>query len=95
MFGWERAKDMFYPDESKEYVDFASSTNGLALAFMGTCEKLDMNWLYAYYQTLTWYDSDVFDGIIEQEIGKRFMNENGDNANDYYQYLLEKNNGRG
>ena len=95
VFGWERTKDMFYPEESKEYVDLASSTNGWALAFMGTCEKLDMNWLYDYYLTLTWYDSDVFDGIIEQEMGKRFMNEKGDDANDYYQYLLERNNGRG
>ena len=95
VFGWKRAKGMFYPGEEKEYVDMDSGTIGWVLAFRMTCEKLNMNWLYEYYQTLNWYDSDIFDGIIEQEIGKRFMSGQGDNANAYYQYLLEMNSGQG
>ena len=92
VYGWERSRWMFYPEESKEYVDLDSSSAGWAQALEATCRKLEMDWLFAYYQTLEWYDSDVFDGIIEKEIGKQFMNGKCDNANNYYLYLLHKNN---
>ena len=53
-----------------------------------------MEWLLKYYETLSWYDSDVFDGIIEQEIGRRFMNRKEERCNDYYRYLLSREQNR-
>jgi hypothetical protein len=53
-----------------------------------------MEWLLKYYKELPWYDSDVFDGIVEQEIGRRFMNRKDDGGNGYYRYLLGREQNR-
>ena len=94
VYGWERSRDMFYPEEDGGYADLASSTSGWVQAFKATCRKLEMEWLLKYYEALSWYDSDVFDGIIEQEIGRRFMNRKDERCNDYYRYLLNREQNR-
>lgn len=43
-------------------------TAGWAEALKATCRKLDMTWLWDYYSTLEWYDSDLFDEKIEERI---------------------------
>jgi hypothetical protein len=53
-----------------------------------------MEWLLKYYKELPWYDSDVFDGIVEQEIGRRFVYRKDDRGNGYYRYLLGREQNR-
>lgn len=81
------------PDEEDEekayYYDLDSSTGAWVEAFRATCRKLDMQWLYDYYKTLEWYDSDIFDGEIETEIIHRFCEVETSTCNSYYQYLCE------
>lgn len=75
--------DEFYPMMLKEltdifgdiilnrycgYFDLQSSTVGWGKALNSTCKSLDMMWLIKYYEELPWYDSDLFDGEIEEEI---------------------------
>ena len=86
---------MLYPEVDGGYADLASSTAGWMRAFKATCRKLEMDWLLKYYNALPWYESDVFDGIIEQEIGRRLMNRKGDGSNEYYRYLLEREQKQG
>ena len=67
-----------------------SSTAGWVAAFTMTCKKLDMKNVLEYYNSLDWYDSDQFDGVIEDRVIDRVV-KNGDyKLNSYYQYLLDK-----
>ena len=84
-------------NKEKEYYDLDSGTGGWEEAFKATCYKLDMDWLLDYYKTLEWFDSDIFDDIIESNIIDNFCKKNHqeDYANCYYKYLIgrsEKNN---
>ena len=90
IYGWERSKDMFYPRKKQSYTDLASSTAGWVAALRATCRKMEMDWLISYYDTLPWYDSDVFDGILEQEIGRHYINADRSGPNDYYRHILER-----
>ena len=58
-----------------------------------TCRKLDMEWLLDYYDSLPWYDSDMFDGEIENMVISEFIeaDEKPKSAKMYYQFLLKKN----
>lgn len=69
-------------------LDYNGGTAGYAEAFKMTCKKLDMDWLYEYWDSLPWYQSDLFDCEISIEVMKCFDKE--DNANAYYKYLLSK-----
>ena len=73
------------------YYDLNSSTGGWNEAFKMTCKKLDMMWLMDYYETLEWYDSDIFDGIIENRIIENYIEKDHmhDHANCYYKYLCQ------
>jgi len=73
------------------YYDLNSSTGGWNEAFKMTCKKLDMMWLMDYYETLEWYDSDIFDGIIEDRIIENYIEKDHmhDHANCYYKYLCQ------
>ena len=86
-------------DEINEYtvygIDFVISTSGWHEAFKATCKKLDLQWLLDYHKTLEWYDSDLFDDEIAQEIIKYFSSEPKSKVNSYYLYLSnskDKNN---
>ena len=81
---------MFYPEKDGGYADLASSTSAWMQAFRMTCRKLELDWILKYYESLPWYDSDVFDGIIEQEISRHFMNRKEDRGDEYYRYLLSQ-----
>lgn len=85
--GWDEARSMFYPEQRLDCVDLDSGTEGWAVALEMTCKKLDMAWFWEYYESLPWQESDVLDGIIEQRIGQRFMNNSVDRAGDYFGYL--------
>lgn len=71
--------------------DLNLSTNSGSLAFFATCEKLHMMWLYNYWESLVWYESDIFDGEIENEIIERFLeNDCVQRDNPYCKYISEK-----
>ena len=55
-------------------------------ALNSTCKSLDMMWLIKYYEELPWYDSDLFDGEIEEELYKHIPGRK--NPNPYFLYLL-------
>ena len=60
-------------------IYYYSSTDGWSGALKKTCEKLGLKDVWSYYTTLEWYDSERFDGEVEDELGKRFSKPtNGD-----------------
>ena len=79
------------PNVDASYYDLNSSTGGWNEAFKMTCKKLDMMWLMDYYRTLECYDSDIFDGIIEDRIIENYIEKDHmhDHANCYYKYLCQ------
>lgn len=87
VFGWERAKELFYSQKKLPYTNLDSGTEAWSVAFEMTYNKPGMGWLWKYYEDLPWHESDIFDGIIEQRIGERFINNSPDQAADYYAYL--------
>ena len=93
IFGYTVFEKYTDPDDPEDegYYDLDSSTGGWYEAFKATCNKLNMSWLLDYYKTLEWYDSDMFDGIIENRIITNFIMAKDHHANSYYQYLCNKN----
>ena len=79
------------PNVDASYYDLDSGTGGWFEAFRMTCKKLDMMWLMNYYKTLKWYDSDIFDGIIEDRIIENYIEKDHIHvhANCYYKYLCQ------
>lgn len=81
-------------DHTKEdcsYYDLLASTGGWGIAFYATCRKLNMIWLYNYWKSLVWYESDIFDREIENEIIERFLeNDCVQRDNPYCKYISEK-----
>ena len=89
-YGWERSRDIFYPDRplSAEYHCDLHSGNGLwYAAFKATCRKFGLDALLTYYNNLPWYYSDQFDGFMEERINRSFTSEAGNGAKEYVQYL--------
>ena len=72
------------------YYDLDSTSGGWFEAFTETCRKLDMMWLADYHRNLEWYDSDVFDGILEDRIIQKYILSEDNHCNPYYKYLCEK-----
>lgn len=71
----------FYP------LAYDTSTSGWNQAFFATCQKLNFMEVYNYYDSLDWYDSDKFDGEIEEELYQHMPGINN-TANPYYKYLM-------
>ena len=67
-------------------LEYSARTAGYVEAFRMTCKKLNMDWLFEYWDNLPWYQSDIFDGEISDEVMRRFDKEEYTNA--YYQYLI-------
>ena len=57
-----------------------------------TCQKLNMCWLLDYYNSLEWYESDLFDGEMEGKIVSEFIeaDQAQANANAYYKFLFQR-----
>ena len=47
-------------------------------------------WLYEYWDSLEWYDSDVFDGIMEERVMEKVKESKNGISNGYYGYLCGK-----
>lgn len=81
--------DIFVKPECGMYgLFFISSTAGWNAALKVTCHKLDMMWLYEYYDKLQWWESDMFDGEIESLIVERFVEKDSANSNPYYLWII-------
>lgn len=87
VFGWRLGIQMFTDKEyGNGYYNLDSGSGGWYVAFEETCRKLDMQWLFDYWKSLEWYDSDIFDGEIEEGIRNYYIN----GSSDYYKYLCKK-----
>ena len=65
---------IFEKSEEGLYVLFnISSTCGWSAALRTTCDKLNMKWLFDYYDKLEWWQSDMFDGEFEDLLIKNYV----------------------
>lgn len=69
-------------------IEYCSGTAGWSAAFKMTCKKLDIMWLWEYWNSLEWYDSDLFDGEIESAMLKH-IEKDENNTNAYYLHLIK------
>ena len=71
-------------DETDTYgLAFICCTAGWFAGFKMTCEKLNMEWLVEYHDSLEWYDSDLFDGEMEDMIIEQFIEAESAGTNVY------------
>ena len=58
--------DIFYinSEERDRPVYSLESTYGWNAAFWSACQNTEQYWLFDYYDSLPWYDSDLFDNAI-------------------------------
>lgn len=85
---YEMPEDQAHGDPKPFYpLAYDTSTSGWNQALFATCAKLDLMEVYNYYGSLEWFDSDRFDGEIEEELYKH-MPGVGEPSNAYYRYLL-------
>ena len=77
-------------DDGSPY-EWIAGTSGLEYAIRETCEKLGLNWLWGYYESLRWYESDQFDDVVVL-LAKQNLDRlsKGSNPNEYHRYLVEK-----
>ena len=67
---------------------YVSSTSGWNAALRMTCKKLEMKWLFDYYDKLEWWQSDMFDGEFEDMLIKNFVEAEDLPASTYYAWLI-------
>lgn len=63
-----------YDDAGVCGLDYVGGTGGFFRALETVCKKLHIEWLSEYCDGLAWYDSDLFDGEIIDEVIRRFDN---------------------
>lgn len=84
-----------FDKENDYYVLYdVSGTFGWNAAFRMTCNKLEMKWLYEYYDKLEWWESDRFDSEVEDLLIKNFVEVEATPANTYYAWLIGDSNER-
>ena len=79
-----------YQDQIDEYLALTAGTAGWNVAIKESCGQCDMIDMYEYYSDLDWIQSDIFDGIITDNMIKILFSENV--GNEYYCYRLRKEN---
>lgn len=80
---------VFEKDEDNIYnLSYLGGTAGWAEALKMTCKKLGLDWLWKYYNSLDWFDSDLFDGEVEDMIISKFIENTTDNTV-YMKFLQE------
>ena len=70
-------------------LDYDTGTAGYVAAFKAACAKLDMQWLAEYWDNLPWYESDMFDGEIAEEVTRRFDG-HSEGGTAYDKYLIRE-----
>ena len=69
---------------------YFTGTGGWARALQMTCEKFGVKWLWDWYDSLDWIESDEFDGEMLDLIESRFIKPDEEDKSTYYDWLLEK-----
>lgn len=89
----------FVIDTGRAYGDLNSGTYGWTCALRQTCDKLGLNWIMDYWDSLEWYDSDQFDGEIEARCCELIEHQHRDDVMDrhmsYYKELCKKFDSKG
>ena len=67
---------------------YISGSGGWNMALEMTCRKLNIDWMFDWYNKLKWYDSDNFDVELVELINSKFLNGKLESANSYYRWLL-------
>lgn len=81
---------VFEKGEADSYgLFYVSSTSGWNAALRMTCNKLDMKWLFDYYDKLEWWQSDMFDGEFEDLLIKNFVESGDKPEHTYYSWLIK------
>lgn len=82
-------RDVVLIDSDGDYnVWWYTGTGGWRDAFFAACKKLKLDWLNEYRESLEWYDSDCFDGIICERVCD-FLNGNVVPSSAYENYIVE------
>lgn len=69
-------------------------TTGWGAAFRPVASRLELSWLTDYYDTLDWFDSDLFDDQLCGLLFKKFIAEADPSmTSPYYLYLIRDKNG--
>ena len=79
-----------YEKQIDEHIAMITGTGGWNVAFKSACEQCDMMDVNEYYKKLDWIESDIFDGIIADNMVKILFSENV--GHDWYHYRLRKEN---
>ena len=82
--------DVLSEAESPFGIVFIAGTSGYELAFKSVCFRFGLQKLWEYYDSLTWWESDQFDGEIMEKVVEFANKEREENPNDYYLYLLNE-----
>lgn len=83
---------VFEKDENDQYgLYFVSGTFGWNAALRMTCNKIEMKWLFDYYDKLEWWQSDMFDGEFEDMVIKNFVEAEDRPEHTYYSWLIGGN----
>ena len=72
------------------WIDFHTGTNGWNVAFKTACKKMNMMWLYTYYDELLWWESDKFDGEITELLISKFIEVEMSQPSPYYLWAIEE-----
>ena len=78
---------------ANSYYDLHTYSSGWFRALEITCKKLEMEWLIDYWVGLEWYDSDIFNELLEDKVVTNFINKAYKSCidNPYFNYLLDIN----
>lgn len=70
-------EDIYQIDEATDepMIVYFVSTCGWAEAFENSCRECELNDVLAYYDKLQWYESDLFDDQIYEEMMKYYKEE--------------------
>ncbi len=72
------------PDTDDDYgLFYVEGTAGWVTAFRSVASRLGLSWLNSYYDSLDWFDSDLFDDQIGDLLIKEFIKANHSGANEY------------
>ena len=81
--------DVWHVADGVRGADYIAGSAGVCYAIKMVCQKLNMMWLYDYYDQIPWYESDQFDGIvIDRAFGEVSKGCRLGYANPYYLYLV-------
>ena len=77
-------------EKCKTNLDFYTGTTGWDMAIRKSCRDMNLQWLKDFYINLEWYDYDLFNSEISDQIERRVLCGNFYPTNPYYKFLLEE-----